>query len=115
MLRLDDPSSATGWQQFRRGVSIQSRTQLVYRLAGAYQRFQATAGIDPTAPSQADVEISLFADEREIYHRSVRKSDPPILIDVDVRDARRLRIFVDYGNNIDIGDRLHLGDARLTK
>lgn len=114
-LRLADPRSATGWRSFRHGMSLTSRTRLVYRLAGKYQRFQATAGIDPLAPSQADAELKLFADEREIYSRSLRSADPISLIDVDVQGVRRLSILVDYGANMDIGDRVVLGDARLTK
>jgi hypothetical protein len=88
---------------------------MVYRLAGKYQRFRATAGIDPAAATQADLELTLLADDRAVYSRSISKSDPAVEINIDVSGARRLKLLVDYGANIHIGDRLHLGDARLTK
>jgi hypothetical protein len=39
----------------------------------------------------------------------------PREIDIDITDKQRLRIFVDYGENLDLGDRLHLVEARLIK
>lgn len=114
-LRVASKQNATGWRQFRRGLAVQSRTELVYRLAGKYQRFMATAGVGPDSPSQADVELKLFSDDREIFSAKIANSDEPIEIDVDVSSARRLKLLVDYGENIHIGDRIHLGDARLIK
>ena len=114
-LSVFDPQSASGRRQFQRGLALQSRSQMVYRLAGRFQRFQAMAGIDPNSSSQANVDFRVFADDREIYSRSITKADPAVVVDVDVSSARRLKILVDYGTSIDIGDRLHLGEARLLK
>ena len=36
-------------------------------------------------------------------------------IDVELGTARRLQLVVDYGENLDYGDRLHLVEARFTK
>jgi hypothetical protein len=96
-------------------LAIHSRTAIVYRLAGHYRRFRATAGIDPLASSGAHVELIITADDEPRLMCEITKEDNPISIDVDVAGARRLRILVDFGQNLDIGDRLHLGDARLTK
>ena len=114
-LRVSSRTSATGWRQFRRGLAIQSRTELTYRLAGKYQRFLATVGVGPGGPSQADVELKLFSDDSEIYSSNITSGDEPVEINVDVSSARRLKVLVDYGKNIHIGDRIHLGDARFIK
>lgn len=114
-LRIASENSNDGWQEFERGIAMQSRSEIVYRLAGKYQRFMTTAGVAFGSPSQADVELKLLADEREIYAKSIRSGDAPLQIDVDVSKARRLKVLVDYGKHAHIGDRLHLGDARLLK
>lgn len=114
-IQIVDESDKSGRKQFRKGLSVQSRTELVYRLAGKYLRFRATAGMDPSGTTQADVQLTLFVDDREVYSRSISKSDSAVEIDVDVAVGRRLKLLVDYGANIHLGDRLHLGDARLMK
>lgn len=114
-LRIVDPASASGWRYFRHGLAVQSKTEIVYRLAGKYQRFQALAGIDPTSPSQAELVLKVFGDDKELYQRTFSKADPPVEVDVDLMGTRRMRIVVDYGAGGSIGDRIHLGDARLVK
>ena len=36
-------------------------------------------------------------------------------LELDITGIRRLSITVDYGKNLDFGDLLHLGDAKLIK
>ena len=114
-IRIWDPSIVGSNRTFKKGLALQSRTELTYRLAGKYQRFQTAVGMDPDAPSLADVELRIYFDEREVFYRSVSGKDPLIPVDVSAVGAKRMRILVDYGGNVDIGDRLHLGDARLLK
>jgi len=102
-------------RSFKRGLAMKSRSEITYRLARKYQRFQTTVGIDPDAADHGDLELILMADDTEVFRRSIAKSDPPIEIDIPVADANRLTIIVDFGQNLDIGDQLHLGDARFTK
>lgn len=114
-LRLWDPTVASGIREYQRGLAMQSRSELVYRLASKYQRFEASVGIDPDAASQADVDLRIYLDDRRVFERSISKADPVIRIDLDVSSANRMKLVVDYGRAMDIGDRLHLCDARLTK
>jgi len=114
-LRLWDPTVASGIREYQRGLAMQSRSELVYRLASKYQRFEASVGIDPDAASQADVDLRIYLDDRMVFERSISKADPVIRIDLDVSSANRMKLVVDYGRAMDIGDRLHLCDARLTK
>ncbi len=102
-------------RSFERGLAMKSRSEITYRLAKKYQRFQTTVGIAPDAGKQGDVDLKLLADNKEVFQRSISKSDPPIEIDISVADTNRLTVVVDYGRNLDIGDQLHLGDARFTK
>jgi len=100
---------------YRKGLAIRSRTEIVYRLPKNMQRFVAIAGIDPNTASQGNVTLEIFADDRVVWQGEIAGKRQPTEIDVQLEGARQLRIFVDYGANLDFGDRLHLVDARVTK
>lgn len=114
-LTLANVASVSGSKTFRRGLAIRSRTEIVYRLAGEYRRFQSTAGVDPSAVALVNVELSVLGDGQTLWKSKLTKKSAPVQIDVDVANTKRLMLLVDYGENMDMGDRVHLGDARLTK
>jgi hypothetical protein len=100
---------------YGKGLAIRSRTELSYRLPEGMRRFVATAGIDPNSASQGHVVLEIRSDERILWEGAVDGKHPPMEIDVQLGAARRLQLRVDYGENLDYGDRLHLVEARVTK
>jgi hypothetical protein len=73
------------------------------------------AGIDPHAAASGNVKLSIQGDGRDLFVKDVAGTEPPATVDVDIANVRRLTIFVDYGRNLDQGDWLILGDARIVK
>jgi hypothetical protein len=106
---------ASTLQTYNKGLAVRSRTELEYRLPKGMRRFVAVAGIDPETLSQGDVLLQIEADGEPIFERTISGSEPPLEIDVNISGKQKLRIFVDYGGNLDLGDRLHLVEARLVK
>ncbi len=102
-------------QSFSRGLVIHSRTKLVYRLGGEYQRFVAVAGIEQLVRPRGDLDLIISADGRELFRQNIKGTDEPISLDLDVSGANELTIFVDFAGNADISDHLALGDARIIK
>ena len=100
---------------YGKGLAMRSRTKCRYRLPKGMRRFVAIAGIDPETASQGNVTLEIFADRRSVWQGEIDGSAAPTAIDVTLGDARELRIVVDYGENLDFGDRLHLIEARLSK
>jgi len=100
---------------YNKGLAIRSRTELTYRLAEGMRRFAATAGIDPSSTVQGHVTLQVRADDRVLWEGPVDGKQAPVEIDVELGAARRLHLTVDYGENLDFGDRLHLVEARVTK
>jgi hypothetical protein len=100
---------------YAKGVAVRSRTELEYRLPADMQRFVAIAGIDPSATAQGNVNLEIRGDGRLLWQGAVDGKGDPIELDLDLKGARRLQIVVDYGENLDYGDRLHLVEARVTK
>ena len=102
-------------QSFRKGLAIRSRTELVYQVPRKMTKFVALAGIDPESSDQGRVTLEVYADRKLLWQGEIDGSKDPRTIDVDISGARRLRLLVDYGENLDYGDRLHLAEARVLK
>ena len=119
LLIQDKDSQATGThgtpQPFNKGLAIRSRTEMIYRLPPGFNRLAATAGIDPAARASGSVRLSIFADDRPLLETEVAGSGPSQPIDVEITGAKRLKILVDFGQNLDAGDWLNLCDAKIVK
>lgn len=112
----DDPiPSRRDVRTYSRGLAIRSRTDLAYRIPDGMARFVAIAGIDPASASQGHIQLTVRGDDRVLWEGVVDGRQPPAEIDVQLGAARRLQLVVDYGENLDYGDRLHLIEARFTK
>lgn len=107
-LRLDGTAYA-------KGLSLRSRTLLSYKLPAAYRTFKATVGIDDSTRETGIVRMEIKGDGRVLWQGDVRGSDPPRELSLEIAGVKRFDILVDYGEDQDIGDRLNLADARVTK
>jgi len=79
------------------------------------KRLVAIAGIDPATLAEGDVTLEIFVDEQQVWQGHINGQQAPVEIDVPLDGGKQLRIVVDYGENLDLGDRLHLVQARLVK
>lgn len=114
--KSNDGSTQTGpLRSFQKGLALRSRTELVYRLPEGFNRFTALAGIDPATASTGNVHLTISADDRPLLERDIAGDQPPQPIDVAISNARRLKITVDFGQNLDTGDWLNLCDAKIVK
>lgn len=116
-LALPDDSLAAGREirTYAKGLALRSRSEVSYRLPAGMRRFTALAGIDPATTEQGHVVLEIRADGRVVWEGEIDGKLPPVAIDVELKSARRLQILVDYGRNLDYGDRLNLVEARVTK
>ncbi len=112
---VDHPSGTNGTQIYEKGLALRSRSEVVYRLPRNMRRLVAIAGIDPATLAEGDVTLDIFVDERRVWQSHINGKQAPIEIDVSLDGGKQMRIVVDYGNNLDLGDRLHLVQARLIK
>jgi hypothetical protein len=102
-------------QTFGKGLAIRSRTELDYRLPRGFRRLLAVAGIDPATSDAGHVRLSILGDDRPLLETDVAGSDAPQPIELDIAGVKRLKIIVDYGQNLDTGDWLNLCDLRVVK
>ncbi len=101
--------------QYAKGLALHSRTKIVYRLPGRFSRFKAVAGIDDGVRPRGNVQLVIRGDGRVLLDVAVTGADPPLPIDLDVTNVRRLSILVDFGDKLDVADHLDLCEARIKK
>jgi hypothetical protein len=104
-----------GETTFRKGLALHSRSEVAYRLPGDFSRFVATVGIDPSQRSRGHVRLEIRGDDRLLFDEPIPGSDEPRAIELNTSGVGRLTILVDYGEGLDIGDQLILGNARLIR
>lgn len=111
---MDGRPISFGNKSYAKGISLHSLTVLKYRSGGDYRRFQTVMGIDEHFSGNVDVTIK--GDGRVLFKGPVRAGQPPQALDLDVTGVVELEITVGFGEDeLDIGDRLILADAKLVK
>ncbi len=112
---LGDPLSIGG-RKFERGVGVHSRTELSYAIAGEFDRFAATIGIDDAVRPLGSVVMQVKGDGRTLFDSGViAGNDPPRDVLVDIAGVQSLTLLVDYGEGLDASDHADWGDARLLR
>lgn len=107
--------AAADIESYDRGISLHSRTRMVYRLPDGARRFHARAGIDASTRQSGHVRLVILGDGEELFATEVSGRGGPRDISVDLTGVRLLELFVDYGENQDVGDHLNLCNARIVK
>jgi len=72
-------------------------------------------GIDDSTRDTGSVHVEIKGDGKTIWQEDVRGSEPAKQLELDIAGVRRLELVVDYGENLDVGDRLDFGDVQVTK
>ena len=102
--------------RYDRGIGVQSKTELVYAIDGAYDSFAATIGIDDAVRPRGDVVFRIEGDSRVLFDSgSVTGRDGPKQVTLDVTGIRELALIVDFGEGMDVSDHADWADARLIK
>ncbi|MFO0974094.1 MAG: NPCBM/NEW2 domain-containing protein [Phycisphaerae bacterium] len=90
--------------------------RLTYDLNEPFQRFDAVVGLDAAdAPAGCAIFRVLVDDKPAFDSGPIRAADPPRDLSVPLAGARRLAIVLDFGPDLDLGDRGVWGQARLVR
>ena len=121
---LGQPMRLKG-KQYLKGIGVYSRTELSFDLQGKYRKFQSFAGIDDEVlrlirgngyAFGGSVEFLVYLDGKQKYTSGLVTSTSPLLkIDLDVKNARKLKLVVDYGEHAHCNDLANWAGARLIK
>ena len=104
-----------GGTSHARGISLVSRTEVVYRLPDDAQQFRAVVGIDDTSRPAGTARLRIEVDGEVRFDEALTGVQPPGEVTLDVAGARRLTIVADFGDPLrDVGY-VDLCEARITK
>ena len=101
--------------EYRKGLALHCRTELVYRLPERFTHFLAVAGIADAVRPGGKVRLVLRGDDKVLFEAGFGGADAPQTIDLDVTGVRRLTILVDFEEGLNVGSQLLLCNARVVK
>lgn len=112
---LGEPIIVLG-KTYEHGIGVHSRSSLIYDLQGKYKKFVTHFGLDDHSGPYADVNVVIRVDDKpQFIEEGVRpgKLYGPVLL--DVTKARRIELFVDFGENGDLQDRFNWVEPALIR
>ena len=105
-----------GDQVFERGIGMHSKATLTYALPDGFTHLAAVIGIDEAVGSLGSVIFRVVADDKQVFESGpVTGRDEPRPILVPIGGARELKLVVDFGDDLDVGDQANWGNVRLLK
>ncbi|MEZ6109329.1 MAG: NPCBM/NEW2 domain-containing protein [Pirellulaceae bacterium] len=107
-------SGSPRYEEFRRGLGVPSGTTLVFDASG-YDRFASLVGLDESSDGQADCEVVVELDGREVFRQRLAGSDPAIAVEVADRAAKTIDAPRRNGEGLELGDHVDFCDARLVR
>ncbi len=111
---IDGNTLTIGGQEYEKGIGAHAHSEIVYKLAGAYNTFQSYIGIDDEKTSGGSCEFIVYLDGTEVYNSGVLTvDDAPEFVEVDVTNAYELKLVVTDGGNGIGSDHGNWADARL--
>lgn len=112
---VDHQPLTLGSRKIYHGLGVHSRSSLLYEIDPAYKAFRTQFSIDPRFPL-ANVTLRISLDDRIVYQKEdVTAQTPPETILLPLEGARRLKLEVDYGKNMDVQDVVNWIEPALLK
>lgn len=103
-----------GQRIYHKGLAVHSRTILEYHVEG-YREFRCVLGIEDSISVPAKAIVRIEGDGRELFQATLTTTEKPRELALSIEGVRRLRLIVDYGDDLDLGDHVVFADARVLK
>ena len=110
-----DDGLRLGNQSYRKGLALHSKSSVTYRLPDRFHFLKAFVGIADAVRPRGKVMVVVLADDREIWRQEVSGEQPPVELNLEIGDVRRLTIAVDFAAAPGAGDQLLFCEARVVQ
>lgn len=112
---LEGGPLSVGRKVYPKGLALHSKTILEYDIK-EHSTFRCVLGLDDAMAGSAHAVVRIEGDDKELLATVVSsKENKPQEIVLDVKGMQKLRLIVDYGDDLDLGDHIDFADARLIK
>ncbi|REJ89173.1 MAG: hypothetical protein DWQ35_18630 [Planctomycetota bacterium] len=119
----NDRAVGGGWLRhddrvYGKGLGMHSAARLTYR-RGEHRRLEADLAVDASVGKKGCVRFRVFVDNGDARPRAIyvspliRGGDPPVPMSLDISNAERINLVVDFAEGGDVGDHANWLDARL--
>uniref|UniRef100_UPI0009E1AE39 NPCBM/NEW2 domain-containing protein n=1 Tax=Flammeovirga sp. OC4 TaxID=1382345 RepID=UPI0009E1AE39 len=109
----DSPENALtlGGEVYERGLGVHAVSTITYTIKEGYEKFYVIPAASET--NNGIIEMKIYLDDVEVYASGqIRAStQSPSRVELDVKDAKRLTLFVGDGDNGNAGDHANWLDA----
>jgi hypothetical protein len=104
-------------REYAKGLGMHSRSVVSYDLAGEFQQFRATVGIDDSAGGKGSVRFAVEVDGERVFTSSLMTgaTKPATIGPFDVSGKKRLTLIVEFGELGDILDHANWCDPVLIR
>jgi hypothetical protein len=104
-------------REFRKGLGVHARSELVFAAAGRYRTFAATIGIDDERGGAGSGRFIVQADGKAVFQTEgpLRGGAPGVDIRVPVAGAREVTLLVEFGDDGGVHAHADWGGARFLK
>ncbi len=106
---------AIGDKKFDRGLCAHSGTKLVYELGGEFEKLRLQVGLQKDDGARGQAVVRIKGDDTVLAEKPVAGKSAVEAVDVSVAGKKTLVIEVDYGDGLDVGDHVVLGDPVLVR
>jgi hypothetical protein len=106
-----------GGSTYEKGLGVHAPCRLTYRLGGAYQRFEATVGLDDLDGRKGRVRVRVLGDGKalDLGGNEVSHAGGPLEVRVPVAGVKELTLEVECGAGGPVQAVVNWADARLVK
>jgi hypothetical protein len=106
---------AIGDKTFERGLCAHSGTTITYTLGGEYEKLRVQVGLQNDDGAHGQAVVRIKADDAVLAEKPVAGKAAAEAVDVSVAGKKTLVIEIDYGDGLDVGDHVVLGDPVLVR
>jgi hypothetical protein len=100
---------------YPKGLWVYSDTTLTFTLGGDYREFKAIVGLDEALTNATSAaKVTIEADSQVVFSETVKRTDKPRVLTVDVKAAKQLKISVEADTPYN-GGQVVFADARVQK
>lgn len=103
-----------GGRALKRGIGVHAQSRLVYPLDGSFKAFRTRYGINDSLV-RADVTVRIRLGDKVVHEANVKAGVLSPVVVVELGDAKELVLEVDYGQGIDVEDRLNWLEPALLR
>jgi hypothetical protein len=107
-LRLDNVA-------YSKGLWVYTDTALTFNLGGDFREFKAVVGLDEALTNATSAaKVTVEADTQVVFSETVKRTDKPRVLTLDVKSAKQLKISVEADTPYN-GGQVIFADAKLQK